>query len=114
MLPAEELGELWEAQYCVLKPPELLAVEVAITYCTLALLAAVVLPKWLAARTASAAICDCRGRLGADELLSYQTPAYMFAWLPAGVPAPLQNTVPVATPWQYWVTLFIQELPPTL
>jgi hypothetical protein len=32
--------------------------------------------------------------------------------LPAGVPKPLQLTVPFATPWQYWVTEFNQGLPP--
>src|SRR5215471_4854838 len=72
-----ELVELWYAQYWVPNPPELCPCEVAITYCALALLAAVELPKCCAARTASAAICDWRGVEGAVLALSAQTPAKM-------------------------------------
>ena len=75
--------------------------EVAITYCTLALLAAVTLPKCCAARTASAAICDWRGFEGAVLALSTQTPTKMPDGLPAGLLEPPQLTVPLATPLQY-------------
>lgn len=85
----------------------------AITYWTEALLAAAVLPKCCAARTASAAICDCLGFDGAELALSAQTPVKIPVLLPACVPKVPQVTVPVATPWQYWVTLLSQELPPT-
>src|SRR6266566_5460797 len=108
-----ELVALWYAQYCVPNPRELCPDAVAITYCTLAFLAPVVLPKCCAARTASAASCDWRGCDGARLPLSAKTPAKMPDGLPAAVPEPLQNTVPLGTPWQYWVTLFAQELPPT-
>src|SRR5712691_10321146 len=113
MLPEDELVELCHAQYCVPNPLALFPVAVAITYWTLALLPAVVLPKCTAAFAASAASCDCEGRDGARDALSYQKPAKMPVGLPAAVPAPLQKMVPLATPWQYWVTLFSQELPPT-
>src|SRR5579875_3094224 len=83
------------------------------TYCTLALLVAEVLPKKAAARTASAASCDCVGLDGAAAALSYQAATKIPVWLPAGVPAPLQKYVPLATPWQYWVTVCSQGLPPT-
>ena len=49
MLPADELAELCQAQYCDPNPVGLFFVAVAITYCTLAFLAAVVLPKCSAA-----------------------------------------------------------------
>src|SRR5215468_1917060 len=101
-----ELVELWYAQYWVPNPPELCPCEVAITYCTLAL------PKCCAARTASAAICDWRGFEGAVLALSAQTPAKMPDGLPAGLLEPPQLTVPLGTPWQYWITLFDQGLLP--
>src|SRR5713101_2273543 len=107
MLPSVELFvELCQAQYCVPKPVALFPCAVAITYCTLALLLEVVFPKCWAALTASAASCDCLGRDGAEDALSYQKPTRLPAGLPAGVPAPLQNRVPLGTPWQYWTTLF--------
>src|SRR5579863_6134584 len=112
MLPDEELVALCQAQYCVPNPVALFPCAVAITYCTLALLEAVVLPKWLAAFTASAASCDCVGCVGAAEALSAQELVKMPSGLPAGVPL-VQNTVPLPTPSQYWVTVFSQELPPT-
>jgi len=102
--------ELCQAQYCVPKPLDLFPVEVLITYCTVLLLPAAVLPKKAAARVASAASCDCVGVAGAALALSYQTPARTPAGLVAAVPAPLQKVVPVATPWQYCVTLLFQEL----
>src|SRR5690349_19543995 len=99
MLPTVELCvELCQAQYCVPNPDALLPCAVAITYCTLALLLEAVFPKCWAARTASAASCDCLGRDGAEDALSYQNPARIPVGLPAGVPAPLQNTVPLDTP----------------
>jgi len=52
----------------------LFPVAVAITYWTLSLLPASVLPKCAAAFTASAASCDCDGRDGAADALSAQTP----------------------------------------
>src|SRR5215471_5746309 len=113
IFPYDELVALWYAQYCVPNPLELFPVAVAITYCTLALLPPVVLPKCCAARTASAASCDWRGCDGAGLALSAQTVAKTPAGLPAWVSEPLQNTVPLGTPSQYWVTLFAQELPPT-
>ena len=93
-MPTVELVELWYAQYCEPKPLELFPVAVAITYCTLALLEALLLPKYCAALTASAAICDWRGLDGAALALSFQTPAKMPDGLPAAVPEPLQKTVP--------------------
>ncbi len=58
MLPYDELVALCQAQYRVPNPLALFPVAVAITYWTLALLPAVVLPKYAAAFTASAASCD--------------------------------------------------------
>src|ERR1035437_6203180 len=101
------------AVLCPAPPRVVFPVAVAITYWTLALLPAGVLRKCAAAFTASAASCDCDGRDGAEAALSDQTPASMPDGLPAAVPAPLQKKVPLATPWQYWVTLFNQGLPPT-
>ena len=98
ILPAVELVELCQAQYCVPKPLELFLLAVAMTYCTLALLEAVVLPKCWAALAASEASCDWRGWVGAADAVSYQKPAKIPDGLPAGVPVPLQNTVPLATP----------------
>src|SRR5579864_4693635 len=112
MLPYDELVALCQAQYCVPNPVGLFPCAVAITYCTLALLEEVVLPKCAAAFTASAASCDCEGCDGAAEPLSDQTPAKMPGGLLLGVPLLLQNRVPLPTPWQYWVTLLSQELPP--
>src|SRR5262249_53215757 len=86
--------------------------EVAITYCTLALLEDVVFPKCCAAFTASAANCDCDGCLGAAVASSRKMPPNIPAWFPAGVPRPLQNAVPAATSWQYWVTVFSHALAP--
>src|SRR5579863_5311509 len=82
MLPNDELVALCQAQYCVPNPLALFPVAVAITYWTLALPEAVVLPKCAAALTASAASCDCDGRDGAEVALSGQTPAKMPDWLP--------------------------------
>ena len=45
------------------------------SYCALRFSAAVVLPKWLAARTASLPICSPLAALGSADALSYQTPA---------------------------------------
>src|SRR4051812_19456013 len=91
----------------------LLWVAVLITYCTVVLLAAVGLPKCAAAAIASAANCDCVGVVGAADPLSNQTPASTPVGLVAWVPEVPQDVVPEATPWQYWVTLLFQELPPT-
>src|SRR5215472_17485538 len=77
MLPYDELVALCHAQYCVPNPLALFPCAVAITYCTLALLEEVVLPKCAAAFTASAASCDWEGCEGAAEALSYQTSAKM-------------------------------------
>ena len=97
MLLTDELVALWYAQNCLLNPLELFLVAVAITYCTLALLPAVVLPKCCAALTASAANCDWRGLRGAVVALSAQTLAKMLLGLPAAVSASLQNTVLLLT-----------------
>src|SRR6476661_5291165 len=83
------------------------------TYWVVALLPFAVLPKWAAARTASAARSDWRGRDGAAEPLSYHTPASIPEGLPAFWPLVPQNVVPDATPWQYCTTLFSHALPPT-
>src|SRR5215471_10742313 len=112
-LPYDEFDELCHAQYCVPNPVALAPCAVAITYCTFALLAAVVLPKCAAARAASEAICDCLGLEGAALWLSYQYPARSPTGFPAAFPAPLQKIVPLATPWQYCVTEFNHALPPT-
>src|SRR5438132_13983851 len=112
MLPDVLDVELCHAQNWVPKPLELCPEGVEITYCTLALLAALVLPKCAAARVASPARADWEMRFG-SELPSHQTPASWLVWLPAAWPAPLQKKVPEATPWQYWVTLLAHELPPT-
>src|SRR6266700_2207103 len=114
MSPYKDEVELCQAQYCVPKPDALLPVAVAITYCVDAFEPVVVLPKWAAAFTASEASCDWLGLDGAVEPLSDQTPVRIPAGLPAAVPAPLQKYVRLATPWQYCVTLFSHELPPTL
>src|SRR5579884_1775869 len=112
MFPYEDEVELCHAQYCVPKPEALLPCAVAITYCTVSLTAELVLPKCAAARTASPASCDWVGDDGAAEPLSDQTPARVTPF-PACVPLDPQVTVPAATPWQYCVTLFTHELPPT-
>ena len=83
MLPEDELVALCQAQYCVPNLLALFPVAVAITYWTLALLAAVVLLKSPAALTASDASWDCDGRDGAEVVLSDQTPAMMPDELPA-------------------------------
>src|SRR5215475_12875391 len=112
-LPYEELVELCHAQYCVPNPLALAPCAVAITYWTLAFEELFVLPKCTAARAASAANCDCFGLDGAALALSYQYPARIPTVFPADVPTPLQNVVPLATPWQYCVTEFNHALPPT-
>jgi hypothetical protein len=88
--------------------------EVAITYCTEAFELALVLPKFPAAFTASAASCDWVGCDGAVEPVSYQVSTYIPASFPAccGLDG-LHVLVPLATPWQYWATLFNHWLPPT-
>src|SRR3954453_13058289 len=113
MLPDEDEVELCHAQYCVPKPEALLLCAVAITYCTVLLATELVLPKCPAALTASAASCDWVGCCGAAVPLSLNVPTQIPLGFPAAFPAPLQKTVPLATPWQYCVTLFSQLLPPT-
>ena len=89
--------ELCQAQYWFLKPEALLPVAVAIMYCTCVFADAEVLPKYCAALIASAASCDWVGRDGAAAPLSTKVPPNTVAF-DAGVPAPLQNVVPEATP----------------
>src|SRR5215472_16157076 len=101
MLPYEEPVELCHAQYWVPSPMLLYPCAVAMTYCALSLPLAVVFPKCEAARTASAANCDCLGLDGAALALSYQYSTKMNDGSPAGVLEVLQNTVPLATLWQY-------------
>jgi hypothetical protein len=113
MFPDDDEVELCHAQYRVPKPDALLPLDVAITYCVVLFEPAAVLPKCAAALTASAASCDWLGLDGAAEPLSDHVPARMCDGLPAAWPAPLQKNVPLATPWQYCVTLFSHELPPT-
>src|SRR5690242_10365086 len=113
MFPYWDDVELCQAQYCVPKPEALLLCAVAITYCTEAFEPPVVLPKYCAALMASAASCDWLGLDGAAELLSDNVPARMPPGLPACWPDDPHVIVPLATPWQYWVTLFSHELPPT-
>src|ERR1700758_2931819 len=113
MFPAEDEVELCHAQYCVPKPELLLLCAVAITYCTDAFELEVVLPKCPAALTASAASCDCVGLDGAAEPLSLKVPARIPLGFPACCPDVPHVIVPLATPWQYWVTLFNHLLPPT-
>src|SRR4051794_10576421 len=106
MFPYADEVELCHAQYCVPKPDALLPVAVAITYCVVLFEPAAVLPKCAAALTASAASWDCVGLDGAAAPLSDHVPARMCDGLPAAWPAPLHEIVPLATPWQYCVTLF--------
>src|SRR6516225_6698692 len=113
MFPKLLLVELCHAQYCVPKPLALLPVAVLMTYCTWVFELALVLPKCAAALAASAANCDCVGRDGAAEPLSYHEPPYTPLGLTACVPEEPQVTVPEATPWQYCVTELFHELPPT-
>src|SRR5438067_8815400 len=113
MFPYDDEVELCQAQYCVPKPEALLPVAVAITYCVVLFEPAAVLPKCAAALVASAASWDWLGLDGAAEPLSDQVPARIPDGLPAAWPAPLQKNVPLATPWQYCVTLVSPQLPPT-
>src|SRR5580693_4304051 len=85
-------------------------------YWSLALDAWVVLPKWLAAFSASVANCAGEATSGAAAVVSSHAPANA---PPVGYPACStlfgHETVPTATPWQYWVAtpLHVSELVPS-
>src|SRR5579883_1038992 len=71
-------------------------------------------PKWAAALTASPATCDwetVEGTAVTSCQAPFSWPAGLVMWTAAGWPA--QLVVPRGTPWQYWVVLFIQAVPPT-
>src|SRR5438045_3700060 len=74
------------------------------TYCALRLAAAVVLPKWPAAFTASTAIW-WPVVFASTEVLSYQTPASAppSGYPTCGPPKFVQSVVPTGTCSQYWV-----------
>src|SRR5438552_242350 len=68
-----------------------------------------------AARTASAAIWLCFGRVGATTAVSESTPmsGEVVGWvIRFAVLAALQFVLPVATPWQYWVVEVLHVSPP--
>jgi len=49
-----------------------------------------------------------------SEVVSTHVPPSSPVWLPTCVPLEPQLVVPTATPWQYWTSIWPQELPPTL
>jgi hypothetical protein len=116
MVPALEFVEECQAQYWVPKPDGLSPWAVAITYWTLL---GAGLPKWVAARTASAARSDWLGDPDAADPVSYYTLAAGKGDV-LGCPTKVlelvtdaQFVVPRATPSQYCVVevLHVSELP---
>jgi hypothetical protein len=62
-------------------------------------------------RVAALAMLLCEMCFGI-EVVSFQVPASRPVWLPTKALPAGQLVAPIATPWQYWVSMAPHELPP--